>query len=137
MADLGSDVSTFLVAGQPPDLDPNFTLISGARPIAETLARGLMQPHGQLVDINDTARAGRDLRKYLSKRLTKLTLLQMRQAIELEARLDERIDSVVVDLSFDQSTNKVTVKLTVTSAEGPFDLVLAVDKVSVSVLSLT
>ncbi len=134
--DFGVDFSTFLGAGAP-DLDPNWSPITGARAVAELIARGLMQRPGQLADMNDTYRSGRDLRRYMSKRLTQVGLLQMRQDIEREARIDERVESVVIDISHDATANKATVKLAVKTALGPFDLVLAVSQLTVDLIAIT
>lgn len=121
------DISTF------PDLDPNFTEISGTRAVAEVLARGLMMPHSRLIEINDEPRAGRDLRRHLSKRYDARTPFLIRQDVAAEAKLDERVLSVetTVDGSEVLTTGKLRVRILGQTADGPFEL-----EVSVSALNL-
>lgn len=124
------DISTF------PDLDPNFKAIGGTRAIAEVLARGLMMPHGRLAELHDEKRAGRDLRRHLSRRFDARTPFLIRQDVAAEAKLDERILSVntEVDGSNVLATGKFRVRISGTSTIGPFQFEVDVSKLTVELL---
>lgn len=134
--DFGLDWSTF-VGGSTPDLDPAFTEITGPQAVAETLARGLLMPRGRLVDINDTQKAGFDLRRFLSVRVTPLVLLQIKAGVEQEAHLDERVDTANVTVAMNQATSTLTITIRGTTNQGPFELVATTTKLKTDIQILS
>ncbi len=125
MIDFGTDVSTY------PDLDPNFGAISGPRAVAECCARMLETPRGSLVYAPNR---GFDLRAALNESITTRVLDRLRSGIEQEAMKDERVLDATAQLTFIPSTSTLRVVLTLTTADGPFRLVLAVTSLSLTIL---
>ena len=112
------------------DLDPYFTLVSGATVVAQSLARRLQTPPGGLVDDPDY---GYDLRSWVNRGMTTRESFELTQRVEAECMKDERVSSVVVSLA--TTTTTITVDLAVTLRSGEtFPLVLTVSLVTVSVL---
>lgn len=135
--DYGLDWTTFAAGGVVSDLDPNFTEITGPRAVAEVWARGLLMPHGQLVEIDeaeDARAAGVGLQRYLSARVDLHLLMRLKQAIEVEARLDERVDTASAAITYDPQTNRLEVRGTGRGANGPFRLVLGAGQLSTELL---
>jgi hypothetical protein len=125
MVDFGTDVSTF------PVLDVTFSLTSGQRVVGEQLARRLMTPRGSLPWApND----GLDLRGMLSAKFTASMLYKWRSQIVGECEKDERVRSADVTITPAVDFLSAVITITVTTADGPFALVLGVDKVTVSLL---
>lgn len=119
----GTDVSTF------PDLDPQFRLISGQRVVAEAVARRWLTPRGS-VSYDETY--GEDVRAYLHARVDGPRLRALEAALQAQAVADERVQSAVVTLSTSTSGTAAGLRLRVTgrltTAAGPFTLVLTVDQ---------
>ncbi len=130
--DLGTDHSTF--PGGTPDLDPTFAVIAGTTAVAETVARGLLMPRGRLVDVGGDQSFGFWLRGYLAKRITALTLQEIKQGCEREALLDERVLSATAAVAYDLSAQRLAVSMTGTTRNGPFDLVVSVGKLTAELL---
>lgn len=92
-------------------------------------------PRGRLVDVHDDQRYGFDLRRYLSARITKHTLFEIKVGAEREAKLDERVATANADVTYDAATNKITLKGSGTTRDGvTFELVLAVGKLTTELL---
>ena len=125
MPDFGSDVSVF------PDLDPNFSPLTGQRAVAECVARMLETPRGGLVYAPNR---GFDIRAVLNESMTEARLSQVKRAVESEALKDERVLDAKASLTFVFATQVLTVKLDLTTADGPFRLVLEVTAVSLNIL---
>ena len=123
---LGLDVSTF------PDLDATFALISGAKVVAEAVARRITTPRGSLRGQPDY---GIDVRDYLNEGLTPARVFALKAAIQAEAEADPRVASVDVDVTHDPKAGSLRVSVAGVSSLGPFELVLAITAVSVEVLS--
>lgn len=124
--DYGTDVSTF------PDLDPSFTLISGPRVVIEAIARRLVTPRGTMPGRpND----GIDVRQWLNDSVDAGTLARMHGAIESEIAKDERVQRAAVSLAFDAASRTLRITINVRLDDGPFDLVLSVDRVTLSLLA--
>lgn len=125
MADYGIDISA--TSG----LDPNFTLVTGDRVLAEAAFRRLTTQRGSLFYAPDY---GTDVREMLLGRVDARRLGEWRARIEAEVRKDDRIESAKAALSFDPQSAVATVKVAGVGAAGPFQFTLAVSAVSVELL---
>jgi phage baseplate assembly protein W len=123
--DFGSDVSAI------PDLDPAFTLRTGARVLGEALARRLMTPSGSLFYDPDY---GLDLRAFLNESFTPRTAAKLQTLIAAEVQKDPRVASVAVVVTFNPAARTMRVQLSVEADAGPFQFVLGVDAVTVALL---
>lgn len=126
MVDYGTDISTY-----PDGLDPTFTPISGARAVAEVIARRFETPRGMLVGDPDF---GLDVRGLLNEAISTESLYLWRRQMVAEVEKDERILSADVALSFDQSRSLLLATVTCELSSGPFTLVLAISAVGVEIL---
>lgn len=108
--DLGSDF-----AGTD-DLDPDLTVVSGLRCLAEALIRRL-----QTAALFYDPTYGRDLRRFVNGTRSAYDL---QRAAEVECLKDERAQRVQASVDFDGSAARLT--LVVWTARGPFKLVVAV-----------
>lgn len=123
MADFGVDISAL------PDLD--FRLKSGLPNLAEAIARRYITPRGALWYAPGY---GLDLRRYLNEAMTPELLEEMRILVEQEAEKDPRVLLAEARVALEPG-HRVRVALRLETDEGPFDLVLSVDRVSVEVLN--
>jgi phage baseplate assembly protein W len=126
MAELGTDISCF------PDLDPMFVLVSGKLNLAQAIARRLQTPRGGLFYDLDY---GFDLRAYCNETITDFSLYALRASIEAECEKDERVlkASSIITAPLD---GKLSVSIELTTAEGPFKLILAASAVTVELLKV-
>lgn len=122
----GQDVSTF------PDFDDTGRTISEKRAVAECLLRRYTTPNGWL-DYDPSF--GLDLRDLLNEDLDANDMRRIQVLAKLEALKDERIDDVEVTVSLESSVLKIRIVGTLADDAGGFEFVLAIDKVSASVLS--
>lgn len=126
--DFGQDVAVF------PDLDLTFAPLTGPRVVAEALARRLSTPRGTL-PFSDNY--GLDLRSWLNETIAPGRLGQLRRDLEAECLKDERVDSVASVAVLDAMQGALSIRLAITTAAGPFSLVLGVTAVTVAVLSVS
>lgn len=98
--DYGIDISC--VSG----LDPNFTLVTGVRVVAEALARRLTTARGSLFYAPDY---GTDVREILNARIDQRRLDAWRTRIEAECRKDDRVDTVAAKLRFTASSSTLAI----------------------------
>ena len=109
------------------DIGGTLAIVSGRRALAEALLCRLTTPHGSLFYDFEY---GLDLRQFLSAPAPEPGLLEMQVRVECEK--DERVESVDVEVTFLAET--LTVRLTVTDADGPFNLTIAVSQLTVEYL---
>jgi len=124
--DYGTDLAAV------PDLDPAMPAVTGRLVLVEAIARRFSTPRGGLFYDADY---GLDLREYLNEGFTTTDLYALRAEVETEARKDERVVSASARLRIDHATATLTVSLELRDGAGPFSLVLAVDAVTVAVLT--
>lgn len=124
--DFGTDVST----PDAMDIDPMFRLVSGWRGLAEALSRRIITPRGTLLD---DPSYGYDVRSRLNDALTPGDLAALPAYIRREFESDERVEGAEVTVAF--ARNTLTVRALITTAEGPFRLVLAVSSITAEVLA--
>ena len=114
------------------DLDPSFALVSGEPMLARAIARRLTTPRGGLFYDPDY---GYDVRALLLDGLTPAKLASARASIAAEVEKDERVASAAVTFTHDTTAERLTITIEIETDEGPFDLVLSVDAVTVDLLS--
>jgi len=126
--DFGTDVPTFVGGGR----DPFFRVIRGPRVVAEAIVRRWTTPQGALFfDEN----FGRDVRDLLGQATSPRTLFALKNALVAQAEEDERVREVAVDVSLNIQTRRLFIRGEITTADGPFTLVVAITDLSVELLS--
>lgn len=132
MADLGVDVSTYTRNDEGElDLDPTGQEISGARVVAESVARGWETDPGSLPWAEDE---GADLARYLNADLSDAEVLALSVELEADARRDERVAALDVSASFDARSGALSVSGDGITGDGPFQLVLSPDDLSIAAI---
>lgn len=127
--DYGSDISTWL--GPSPDLDPTFSVISGARVVGEAVARRWVTPAGGGLFYDEAY--GFDTRLLLNSRMDSSMFPGIAMQLEKEALKDERVQNCSVSLSFNATTRVLSIKASVTPFSGKtFVLVLSADQLTSS-----
>lgn len=114
------------------DLDPYGAVVSGTLVVAQACARRLSTPRGRVID---DPNYGFDLTQFINDDATNSSLAALRAGTVSECLKDERVLTATCDAVLARNVLTVTVKLT--TGDGPFSLVLTVDKTSVQVLSVT
>lgn len=125
-ADLGSDLSGVA------DLDPSGAMVSGRSCLSQAIARRLTTPRGRLID---DANYGLDLRAFLNDDLSPADLGRIKALAEAECLKDERVRAATVTFTLPASGVAV-VTLVIQDGTGPFNLVLSVNAVTVTVLTV-
>lgn len=124
--DLGTDIAT----PDALDLDPYFTPVSGWRALGQALARRLTTPRGSLLD---DPSYGYDLRSRLNDSLTPGDLGALGAVVKRELEADERVETATPTITFVAGALRVAARIT--TAAGPFRLVLAVGAVTAEILA--
>ncbi len=127
MTDLGVDLATPGGA----DLDPAVGLVDGYRCLGEALARRSMTRRGSLID---DPRYGTDLRARRNDNLDARGLAEIAIATTNEWKQDERVIDARVTCTL--AAGVLRIVGTVQAAAGPFRLVLSVDAVTVTLLTV-
>lgn len=127
--DYGSDLSCL------DDLEEECRAIADPRLIiAQALVRRWSTPRGMLLDDPDY---GTDLAEFMHDEVDDLSLARMRAEARAEALKDERVvDCTVVETTYNAATSVLTFVFAVECAETAIRLVVAVDAVNVSLLSV-
>lgn len=126
MADLGATISCL------GDLDPMFRMVSGRKALAQEIANRLISPRGSYLP---DPSYGFDVRAFLNESVSPREVFAIESGIEAEALKDERIEDADATVTFDEAAGSVRIDLRLTDAEGPFDLVIAIDAVNLEILS--
>ncbi len=127
MTDFGSAVSWVA------DMTPEGGVVTGNLVVAQAIARRLMTPRGRLIGYPNY---GYDLTQFCNGDIGDSDVPSIQSGIEAECLKDPRVASAVSSVSLDPS-GLMTVKVTATSANGPFTLVLSVSQVTVQLLKVT
>ena len=122
---LGTDIKCF------PDLDPAFSIEAGNAAVASSIARRLQTPRGGLFYDPDY---GYDIRDALSDVSLGTNTAAIQSNIERECEKDERVQAVTASVTYIQATSTLKVSVALVTSAGPFNLVLQVKGLSVSVL---
>lgn len=125
--DFGTDVN--LVS----DLAGVWGLATSSTNLVNALLRRLTTPRAGLFYDPDY---GFDLLSQLNSALTDSDLETMRGGVTDELRKDPRVLSATVSIRFTVATMTLQVSMSIATAEGPFDLVLAASGVTVELLSI-
>lgn len=126
VTDLGRDLSCV------DDLLADFREVIGRRCLAEAIARRYITDRGTLIgDPN----YGFNLTNFLNADLGTGDVALLQSGAEAEALKDERVLSAVVVATL-AADGLLTVVCTLTDADGPFTLTLAVSAVTVEILEL-
>jgi hypothetical protein len=112
---------------------------SGRRLVAEACYRRLSTPRGMLRGGDEEADYGIDLSEYLGASRPKAAAASLPAIIEAELRKDERVEQVdtTVTLTSNGVASELLLTVRVTTGEGPFDLQVSVDEVSVELLGIS
>ncbi len=115
------------------DLDPTMREVGGNLVLAQWIVRCLQTPIGQLLD---DPQYGYDLTQWLNADvdITNPQVAQIKSGVTKALLRDERILDVAVTAVFQASSELLVVTIVVTTAAGPFTLVLGVTQVSVTLL---
>ena len=136
MADLGTGVASVWSAGGAADVDPFFRRVSGNLAVAHSIARRLITERGTL---SWAPGVGFDVRALINEALagsSQAVTSMIATYVREEALGDERVSDAEVDVSFNASTHSLRISMRVTTAEGPFRLVLGADALTLSILSI-
>lgn len=124
--DTGVDISCY------PDYDPLGTLASGNVALCQRLARRYTNPRGAWFWAPNECT---DIRAYANETWTNAKSLQCKNDLEREALHEEAVVYVNADVTFNSTTFTLTIHLSgATSTDGPFNYVLAVTSVTLSIL---
>lgn len=118
------------------DLAPSMPSVSGKTQLIQAIARRLQTPPGDpfteggngLVNFSEY---GIDLRDYVNETLSQQEALMLARKIEAQLLQDERIEGASCRVTIDAAAGTMTVEAEVSSAEGPFALVLSIGDVTV------
>jgi hypothetical protein len=125
------DYGTDLAVTEDGDIDVTGALISGPRVLAEDLRRRFTSRRGSVVYSKN---AGVDVRDFLNEGFTARSRLEAEVTLASEARKDARISRAKCTAAFNQATQSMRVAVAADTTSGPFERVLEVSAVSVSIL---
>jgi hypothetical protein len=123
--DLGTDV--FCID----DIDPAFAVVSGSTAVAQAIARRFDTPRGGL---HYDGEYGYDLVEWMNREITDADTFRIGLAVEAEALKDERVLAAEASATYDASTETLSIVLRGACSSGPFQLVMSVDDVTVTIL---
>lgn len=132
-SELGVDIDVLT------DLPPGFTLATGVKNLANALLRRLSTPERFLADaFGDDPDYGWDCRRLLNRALSDEAIRGELAQAERQATQDDRVQTATAryEISGALPEQTVTLELDVTTAEGPFRLVVAIDAVPPTLLSV-
>jgi hypothetical protein len=113
---------------------PRFVMVSEFICLAWSLARRLETPRGSLSwSPND----GTDMRDWLNRSDTPQHRFSAQVAAKDECEKDERVQAALVSAQFQSATSSLILTVSITTAVGPFQLVLKVTALAVTVLDVT
>lgn len=128
----GTDFYIGASSAAPLDFDPGFRVVTGRALLDQRLVVRFSTPRGGVIDCpND----GLDLRDELSDGLTTSQLNALAKQIRTEALKDSEVQDAIVSMVFNNETSVLTVTMQITSLYGPFQLVLQVTSLTVSILN--
>lgn len=122
---LGDDVYCF------GDLDPHLRLVGGLANLGQALAHRLITQRGTLFyDLN----YGTDTRLFLNETIDPAFLSFAKSQIQSECLKDERVLTCTATLTFALNTDELDIKVSVTTAAGPFIFIFSVTSTSISLI---
>lgn len=127
--DFGSDVSTF--SGDPPDVDPTFSPLTGVRVMLEAIGRRLTTPLGTLPEDSEY---GYDVTQLINADLGVADIFRHQALIAAQCAADERVLSATATIVVNPDFS-LTITVSISLASGTFPLVLDVSSVGVALSS--
>lgn len=122
-ADLGTDIKIGKV----------LTFESGYQNLVTQLIRRLSTRRGALFyDPN----YGDDIRLFMNRPITQTTLNQIAFTVKSQCELDPRVKDADVEVSYTQATISFSIKISITTFQGPFTFVLSVTALDVNLLKI-
>jgi phage baseplate assembly protein W len=112
------------------DLNPAMVEVTGNLNLAQACARRLITPRGTLID---DPNYGTDVRDWINDDVTQQQIATLQSAIVRELLKDERVLDVQVTVRF-LTAGTLDIVIVLTGGNGPFQLVLSVDAVTVTLL---
>lgn len=111
-------------------------MVTGTRLLAQRCYHRLVTPRGALRGGEDEENFGEDLSQLIGQAATDATRLKWISKIRQELTKDEQVDDVAVTIEASTVAGETTwtIVVDVTSAQGPFQLVLSVDSVTTKIL---
>lgn len=125
MADLGLTISCL------GDLDPSFAMVSGRRGLAQEIANRLISPRGSYLPDPEY---GFDVRAFLNESIGIGEIFRIESGVESEALKDERVDDADATVTYIESSASLRIELRLVDGQGPFDLVISIDALTVDLL---
>jgi hypothetical protein len=122
----GSDMSLLM------DLDPMGTVVIGRLLLAQALIRRWTTPRGRLLDDPNYGYAVTD---ELNDDLSPTDISDIADNMDAEAEKDERVVSSSTIVQFNAVTGFLITNTTIEDGGGPFQLVLQISDVTVTILS--
>jgi hypothetical protein len=116
------------------DLDPNFGLCDGPQNMANAELRRLNTPAGELALIGDDPDYGLDIMGRLNGGATLSELASLEPQIHAEVTKDPRVADAEVLAPFTLVTSTLAPGIGLDVAEGPFELVVPIDQLTVEML---
>lgn len=112
-------------------LDANLGLVSGLANLGQALAHRLETPRGGLFyDPN----YGTDVRAYLNEQMSSADVARLAADINSECLKDERVLTCDASVQFVPATSSLAVNINASTAAGPFNFILSVTSVTVTLL---
>jgi phage baseplate assembly protein W len=105
--------------------------VSGNQVVAEAIARRLQTPRGGLID---DPNYGYDLTAWLNADVTPAQIASIQSSINAECTKDERVSSAASSVTF--LSGALIVSVLLTTAAGPFTLVLSVSSLAPNAVTL-
>ncbi len=127
-ADFGSDISCVT------DIDISGRSITGNRLVSESVARRWITPRGRLIRYPNY---GFDITGYLNSDVSPADIAEIQAMSAQEALKDERVLRAKVAAAFDAPTGSLQINAEITTANGPFRLVVNVTALTLEILSIT
>ncbi len=115
------------------DISPESRMVTGNRVVAEALARRLFTPRGRLIGYPNY---GYDLTQHANADVSPNDLLTINAETRAECNKDPRVNDTVVTTTL-EGDGTLRVHIAADGAQGPFELVLSVSAVTVSLLKVS
>lgn len=131
--DLGVDIDCIT------DINPNLTLASGKKNLANAVARRLLTDRSWLRDVTGdldekAGEYGEPILAGLNSSYSVAELEQIEGKVKDQCEKDERIKSADVSAVFVLATSSLTITINLEIASGPFSLILKVSALTVEIL---
>jgi hypothetical protein len=126
MPDYGQDLSCYI------DINPTLMLVSGTELMRQVAFRRLYCRQGSL--LSDPTAETLDVRDFMGMAVESGGLSKIQGLCQAALLADERIDSAIVQATFTNATRKLTLQIACTGSNGPFNLTLSVDALTVELL---